>query len=149
MLGDERMELGVYLILIAIKSSKIEALGSPIHLLDYFGQKLERTIFEKTTSSQLTTPSLLIFEMKFILFFFFLKVGPAIGLFLMYLGNFFKFNSNVFYNTEFLSIHVRWHHFEVDESNPVSLSISSSLLSISSSLLSISSSLLSISSAQS
>jgi hypothetical protein len=36
----------------AIKSQKIEAILSPIHLLACFGQKFERTVFEKTTSSQ-------------------------------------------------------------------------------------------------
>jgi len=37
---------------IAIKSSIIEPLGSPIHLLACFGQKFERTISERTTSSR-------------------------------------------------------------------------------------------------
>jgi hypothetical protein len=36
---------------IAIKISKIEALGPPINLLGCFGQKFERTIFERTTLS--------------------------------------------------------------------------------------------------
>jgi hypothetical protein len=36
---------------IAIKSSKIEALGPPINSLGCFGQKFKRTIFERTTLS--------------------------------------------------------------------------------------------------
>ncbi len=36
----------------AIKSRKSEAWGPPIHLLTCFGQKFERTVFERTTSSQ-------------------------------------------------------------------------------------------------
>jgi hypothetical protein len=37
---------------IAIKSSKIEALGPPINLLGSFGQKFKRTIFKRTTLSR-------------------------------------------------------------------------------------------------
>jgi len=37
---------------IAIKSSKIKALGPPINLLGCFGRKFERTIFERTTLSR-------------------------------------------------------------------------------------------------
>ncbi len=37
----------------ARKSSKSEARGPPIHLLTCFGQKFERTVFERTTLSQL------------------------------------------------------------------------------------------------
>jgi hypothetical protein len=45
--------VGLRQVRITIKSSKIEALGAPIHLLACFGQKFERTIFERTTLSQL------------------------------------------------------------------------------------------------
>jgi hypothetical protein len=38
---------------ITIKSSKIEALGPPIDSLGCFGQKFKRTIFERTTLSQM------------------------------------------------------------------------------------------------
>ena len=90
----------------------------------------------------------LFFSVKFLFFFFFFIKGWSRHwtLFNVF-GQLFQIQFKCFYNTDFLSIHVRWRHFEVDESNPVSLSISSSLLSISSSLLSISFSLLSISSA--
>jgi ribose/xylose/arabinose/galactoside ABC-type transport system permease subunit len=66
-------------------------------------------------------------------FIFFLIVGPAFGLFLCILATFFQIQFQIFtIGTEFLSNTCYIAPlFEVDESNPVPLSISSSLLSIS------------------
>jgi hypothetical protein len=47
---------------IAIKSSKIEALGPPINSLGCFGRKFERTVFERTTLSQTAFESIFTFD---------------------------------------------------------------------------------------
>ena len=58
-LGDEKTNWDVLYsvrlgqVRIAIKSSIIQNTKAPIHSLAFFGQKFERTVFERTTSSQL------------------------------------------------------------------------------------------------